>query len=73
MIKVEPPDGDPYRHVGAVVPENSKVFQYLDRGKRSIVTDLATARGRATVRRMVRDIDVVPANFRPGAWMAQSC
>ena len=31
VIKVEPPGGDPRRHVGAVVPENSKVFQYLNR------------------------------------------
>jgi crotonobetainyl-CoA:carnitine CoA-transferase CaiB-like acyl-CoA transferase len=66
VIKVEQPGGDPFRHSGAVVPENSKTFQFLNRGKRGIVVDLQHEQGRTLVHRMVRDADAVIMNYRPG-------
>ena len=59
VTKVEQPGGDPFRHTAAVIPGNSKVFQYLNRGKRSIVIDLRNERGREVAHRLVSDADVV--------------
>ena len=66
VVKLERPSGDPFRHNRAVVPENSKVFQYLNRGKRSLVIDLHNQAGRALLQRIVPDYDVVLHNYRPG-------
>jgi formyl-CoA transferase len=66
VIKVESPAGDPFRQAGAVLPGNSKVFQYFNRGKRGIVVDLQTSAGRKVIHRMMLGVDVVITNFRPG-------
>ncbi len=66
VIKVESPEGDPFRDTAAIIPGNSKVFQYFNRGKRGIVVDLQTAAGRDVIHRMLRRVDVVLTNFRPG-------
>ena len=66
VTKVEPPEGDSTRHSGAVVPGAGKAFSWLNRGKRSLVLDLHDPRGLEVVERMVPDIDVVVANYRPG-------
>ncbi|MDP6607273.1 MAG: CoA transferase, partial [Dehalococcoidia bacterium] len=66
VIKVESPAGDPFRQAGAVLPGNSKVFQYFNRGKRGIVVDLQTSAGREVIHRMLPGVDVVITNFRPG-------
>lgn len=66
VVKVERPEGDPFRSPGAVAPGQSKVFQYLNRGKRSLVIDLATVEGRALLHRIVPGFDVVLHNYRPG-------
>ena len=66
VVKVEAPSGEPFRSTGAVVPGQSKVFQYLNRGKRSLVIDLASAEGRALLHRIVPGFDVVLHNYRPG-------
>jgi formyl-CoA transferase len=66
VTKVEQPGGDPFRHTAAVIPGNSKVFQYLNRGKRSIVINLRNERGREVAHRLVSDADVVLMNWRPG-------
>ena len=74
VIKVEEPGrGDEARYFG-VSTESSKgalgvspSFVALNRNKRSIAIDLASAAGRDVVRRMARDCDVVVHNFRPGA------
>ena len=66
VIKIEGPDGDPWRNSAAIIPGNGKVFQFLNRGKRGIVLNLQTEDGRAVMHRMARDADVVLMNYRPG-------
>ncbi len=66
VIKVEPPAGDSHRFVGTTVPGESKMFQGNNRGKRSLVVDVATAEGRALIHRLVPSVDVVISNFRLG-------
>ncbi|HQV58920.1 MAG TPA: CoA transferase, partial [Ilumatobacteraceae bacterium] len=41
-------------------------FQLANRGKRSIVVDLARPEGVAVIKRIVALADVVTENFRPG-------
>ena len=66
VIKVEPLEGESYRNVGAVVPNEGKRFQSLNRGKRSIFVDLTTDGGRDVIHRIVPGFDVVTSNMRPG-------
>ena len=66
VVKVEPPEGEGYRNQGTVIPGESKRFQSLNRGKRSLIIDLQQEEGRALVRRIVPAFDVVLVNYRPG-------
>ncbi len=66
VIKVESPEGDPWRSSGAVIPNNGKTFQYLNRGRRGIAVNLATEEGRALIHEMVLAMDVAVINARPG-------
>jgi formyl-CoA transferase len=66
VIKVEPPGGEQTRRSGSIVPGESKGFQALNRGKRSLVVDLHDPRGRAAIHRLMPDIDVVLINYRLG-------
>jgi crotonobetainyl-CoA:carnitine CoA-transferase CaiB-like acyl-CoA transferase len=59
VIKVEPPDGDPFR-IGLLG------FMGHNRGKRSVVLDLKQPAGREAFLDMVRDADVVLDNYRAG-------
>lgn len=69
VIKVERPGGgDPMRALD-LLPEEGGVppgFRALNAGKKSIVVDLATDEGRATVLRLAAESDVFIENFRPG-------
>jgi crotonobetainyl-CoA:carnitine CoA-transferase CaiB-like acyl-CoA transferase len=66
VIKVEPPGGEQFRNRGTVVPGHSKIFQSVNRGKRSLVLDLARPEGREVVYRLLPSIDVVLLNYRAG-------
>jgi CoA:oxalate CoA-transferase len=66
VIKVEPPEGDATRRLGSVVPSESKGFQSLNRGKRSLVLNLADPRAQEIVHRLVAGMDVVTINYRLG-------
>jgi formyl-CoA transferase len=66
VIKVEPPGGDPTRHMGARAGDDSTGFAALNRGKRGIVLDLKSAAGREAFVRLARGADIVIENFRPG-------
>jgi CoA:oxalate CoA-transferase len=66
VIKVESANGDDYRHIGPFDQGESLLFQAVNRGKRSIVLDLKSESGLATVRALLRDTDVLVENFRPG-------
>lgn len=68
VIKVETPGiGDLTRYVGATCNGVSAMFQGINRGKRSIAINLKTDPGVAILHRMVKDVDVILHNFRPGA------
>lgn len=60
VIKVEPPAGDPVRHM------NPALFAMFNRGKRSITLDFKQAADRAAFLDMVADADMVVEGFRPG-------
>ncbi len=65
VIKLEPPGGEAWRHTASFRPGESKGFQSLNRGKRSLVVRLDDPRGRQVVHRLVPTIDVVVTNYRP--------
>jgi len=66
VVKIEPPTGEDRRNSGAVVPNEGKYFQSLNRGKRSLTLDLARPEAREVVRRIVPSFDVVISNYRFG-------
>lgn len=70
VIKVEPPDGEPYRRYGTQVTgaeggENLNAMRF-NRNKRSVCIDLKTAEGREVLGELIAAADVVVENFRPG-------
>ncbi|MFI5398222.1 MAG: CaiB/BaiF CoA transferase family protein [Candidatus Binatia bacterium] len=68
VIKVEPPGiGDVLRWVCSNRNGMSGIFHICNRGKRSIVIDLSTQRGREVLLELARGCDVFVQNFRPGA------
>ena len=66
VIKVEPRDGDDYRHVGPWLGQDSALFATVNRGKESIVLDLKDEADLAFALRLADHADVVVENFRPG-------
>jgi crotonobetainyl-CoA:carnitine CoA-transferase CaiB-like acyl-CoA transferase len=67
VIKVEPPQGDYGRRMTWPIVEGvSLLFLHISRGKKSIVLDLRTDKGRETFLELVRDADAVVEAMRPG-------
>jgi crotonobetainyl-CoA:carnitine CoA-transferase CaiB-like acyl-CoA transferase len=66
VIKVEPPEGDPTRQMGARRGSDSAGFAALNRGKRGIVLDLKSDAGRQAFERLAVRADILIENFRPG-------
>jgi formyl-CoA transferase len=67
VVKVEPPaDGDPLRQWRLLHNGTSVWWQVQSRGKQSVVLDLRTTEGRADVRRLIDEADVLIENFKPG-------
>lgn len=69
VTKVERPGvGDETRSWGPPYDDDGQAtyFQAVNRNKRSMVLDLASAPGRERARELARDADVVVENFRPG-------
>ena len=65
VIKIEPPgEGDPFRGWGK--SDYSATFGSLNRNKKSVVLDLKTKDGRATLSRLAACADILVENFRPG-------
>jgi crotonobetainyl-CoA:carnitine CoA-transferase CaiB-like acyl-CoA transferase len=58
VIKIEPPDGDPFRTHPAWLAWN--------RGKKSAVLNLKTSAGRLQAHRLAAHADIVLESFRPG-------
>ena len=66
IVKLEPPEGEGARRIAQFAPGESKPFHALSRGKRGIVVDLQTERGREVVHRLIPSFDVFLTNVRPG-------
>lgn len=66
VIKLEPPDGDPYRHraAGPGVPESPYNYRWIvdNRTKRGLALDLRQPAGRAVLHRLVERADVFVTN-----------
>lgn len=58
IIKIEPPDGDPFRRVGLE-------FAHVTSGKESIAINLKTDAGQQIMRRLVGEADALVHSFRP--------
>ena len=65
VIKVEPPAGESLRR-RSVVGGAALPFAMLNGCKQSIVLDLKSADGKAALRGLARDADVIAENFAPG-------
>jgi len=71
VIKIEPPEGDGTRYSGPFAQgDEARIFggyfHSINRGKRSLVIDLKSDAGKALLKRLVRDADVLVENFRSG-------
>ena len=66
VVKLEPPAGDDYRHIGPFREGESALFQLVNRGKTSVVIDLKAPEGQRIARDLALSCDVVVENFRPG-------
>ncbi|HWB46665.1 MAG TPA: CoA transferase [Hyphomicrobiaceae bacterium] len=66
VIKVEPPGGDPGRHIGMADGPQTVFFRNVNRGKKSVVIDLKAPEGQARLRELVREADVFVESYRPG-------
>jgi crotonobetainyl-CoA:carnitine CoA-transferase CaiB-like acyl-CoA transferase len=69
VVKIEPPGGDPirlfFKTIGTDITDNP-VFDFDNRGKKSIVVDTSKPEGQELVRKLVADADVFLTNVRPG-------
>ena len=66
IIKVEPPTGEPVRNVGYVEGGATTWFRNTNRGKRSVVLDLKSAKDHSIFLDLCRTADVIIEAFRPG-------
>lgn len=66
VIKVEPPKGDPARFM-------RPFFDFVNRGKRSIVLDLRNEDDRASLAALIAESDVLLEGFRPGVVQRLGC
>jgi itaconate CoA-transferase len=67
VIKVERPEGDFARHYDHVVHGESANFVWLNRGKESVVCDLAKTEDKKLLEAMLAKADVFVQNLKPGA------
>lgn len=70
VVKVEPPGGDPMRHIGPFLgqgpPQRSLNWLHFNTNKRSITLDIKTADGSAVLRRLASKSDVLLETESPG-------
>ncbi|MBP0439923.1 CaiB/BaiF CoA transferase family protein [Tianweitania sediminis] len=67
VIKIERPEGDFARGYDSVARGQSSYFVWLNRGKESLVLDLATPDGRTRLAELLSEADVLIQNLKPGA------
>ncbi|WP_191578186.1 CaiB/BaiF CoA transferase family protein [Achromobacter insolitus] len=67
VIKIETPgDGDPVRAQGVIRDGLSWYFANYNRNKKSVTLDLYSEEGKAVLRRLIAECDVIVENYRPG-------
>jgi len=66
VIKVEPPEGDPFRGWGTKKDGHNVWFSIHGRNKLSVTLDLKSEEGRRRALALCRRADAVVENFRPG-------
>ena len=69
VIKIEPPGGDPIRQFFATIGtdlQDNPVFDFDNRGKKSIVVNTNTPEGVEIVKKLAAEADVFLTNVRPG-------
>jgi formyl-CoA transferase len=67
VIKIERPEGDFARGYDAFARGQSSYFVWLNRGKESVVIDLASEAGRRQLESLIAGTDVFLQNLKPGA------
>ena len=67
VIKIERPEGDFARGYDDVVVGQSSYFVWLNRGKESLIVDLASTEGKETLRGLLARADILVQNLKPGA------
>lgn len=67
VLKVERPEGDFARGYDSVAAGQSSYFVWLNRGKESVIIDLADAEGKDALRQLIDRADVLIQNLKPGA------
>src|SRR5579883_252815 len=67
VIKIERPEGDFARGYDAAAKGQSSYFVWLNRGKDSVIVDLATKEGRAELEALIAGADVLLQNLKPGS------
>src|SRR5215470_328653 len=67
VIKVERPEGDFARAYDAAAKGQSSYFVWLNRGKQSVIVDLATKEGRQQLEALIASADVLLQNLKPGS------
>jgi itaconate CoA-transferase len=67
VIKVERPEGDFGRYYDRLVHGECSYFVWLNRGKESVVLDLAKHEDKALLEAMIARADVFVQNLKPGA------
>jgi CoA:oxalate CoA-transferase len=66
VVKIEPPQGDDYRHIGPFKNGESALFSVVNRNKKSVALDLTQPAARTLAQDLAAQCDVVVENFRPG-------
>ena len=66
VIKIEPPEGEPSRHLAPLAPGESRHFVIRNRGKHSLPLDLKHRDAREILDALLARADVVLINMRPG-------
>lgn len=67
VIKIERPEGDFARGYDDVVHGESSYFVWLNRGKESVMLDLASPVGKAELAGLIDQADVLLQNLKPGS------
>jgi crotonobetainyl-CoA:carnitine CoA-transferase CaiB-like acyl-CoA transferase len=66
VIKIEPPEGEPSRHIAPLAPHESRHFVIRNRGKHSLPLDLKHRDSHEILDALLARADVVLVNMRPG-------